>query len=656
MTMLQTNSVVCEQIASVTSYKRCAPSSTAPSASTVCNTACMSHDQAIWRFRVCHGQKVVEFSPTPGTNVQDVKQHVFKKFRVSSQDYEVWFHWSTQSCDITHELGDMFDPLFEDDLRTGEVLLHFESLRPATLLDRTLNLLTNPLQPPHQRIKEIAKQAANHELQTASQKNSHFVPPSTTGSPSIKAAPTVEGRKENLLSKSARNTNADVSDSASSQNIELHLAYSSSGHTQLDSAVWVEEVNNVRAHYSVVALKEWVAEKVATKLAKDKKLINTVTSSKQFVAYMLAIDQQVCGISLYQLRHSGHRFLTVSDLFADLSQPNLKLGIDVVLKLDDNVNPGSKSLPAQGLVRHRKCTHKGQREHDPEDFVYFRLGYTSASRPKKVSQGAANTSNSGAVTTPLAHNNTLVGYLDKAEQDEASALKLLRVPAWEFGGYCVGDVDYECEDVEFQKDHDFLGPYAGVRSSKELLKRAKEQLKSGARQPGSGVPMLATYTLNVYHPTLVEPLVGMKAFPKAGIDVAVRFVHHLDLERVDHHTLIKEGDKYKYKDIGFPTNFHIRAGSGDGVEAVEEDILKELRSTEVSEDVTSWLLLGEEFAEVKWELQLWVMPQSPKLRKLFKYPTGWAESTGQLHEFMDPVMVANGDRRLYMEVHVVPKR
>jgi hypothetical protein len=59
--------------------------------------------------------------------------------------------------------------------------------------------------------------------------------------------------------------------------------------------------------------------------------------------------------------------------------------------------------------------------------------------------------------------------------------------------------------------------------------------------------------------------------------------------------------------------------------------------------------------EVEWDLQLWVLPQPASIRKMYKFPTGRKGSTNCLGEFLDPEKVAKGDRRVYMEAHVVAK-
>lgn len=233
------------------------------------------------------------------------------------------------------------------------------------------------------------------------------------------------------------------------------------------------------------------------------------------------------------------------------------------------------------------------------------------------------------------------------------SLKLLHVPTWDFGQFCIGDDEYHCYPIDFRKKYAWLPRYAGVTSKQELGERIQQWKSTDTPQPGSGLPFLPTFTLNVYNPELVEPATGVEAFPKAGIDVAVRFVHHLDLGEVEIEAISTHG----FKHIDFPMDQEVTLEPEDDVTSLTKALTKLLEDTKESEgvDVTSGVLFEEPLLN-KWEFKLWVMPQSPELRKLFRYPTAWEGSTGLLHEFLDPKMVAGGDRRLYMEAHVVPKR
>jgi len=163
---------------------------------------------------------------------------------------------------------------------------------------------------------------------------------------------------------------------------------------------------------------------------------------------------------------------------------------------------------------------------------------------------------------------------------------------------------------------------------------------------------MPTYSLNTYYPAIVKPATGVAPFPKTGIDVAIRFVCHLSLDAVNHEA-INQGN---YKVINYPRHLVYHMQAADDYGALKRWLLRDMEGMEKSEgdDVTSWVLFGKAFKDVlDWDLQLWVMPQSPKLRKMFRYPTGKAGSTDQLHEFLESEMVVKDDRRLYIEAHVV---
>ncbi|KAF2213277.1 hypothetical protein CERZMDRAFT_84136 [Cercospora zeae-maydis SCOH1-5] len=67
------------------------------------------------------------------------------------------------------------------------------------------------------------------------------------------------------------------------------------------------------------------------------------------------------------------------------------------------------------------------------------------------------------------------------------------------------------------------------------------------------------------------------------------------------------------------------------------------------ENVTSLarVMFHENF-EPDWEMHLWILPQAAQPKKLFRFPGGLAN-------YMDTTMVSEGNLKMYMEAHIVPK-
>ncbi|KAK4541812.1 hypothetical protein LTR36_007344 [Oleoguttula mirabilis] len=424
--------------------------------------------------------------------------------------------------------------------------------------------------------------------------------------------------------------------------------------------------------FQIDQVKELVAEKVAACLSADEALLEAVRKRNQMVTFLLAIDCDVCNERPCELTLSGHQFDHVSDLFLDPSAPSLSLTVRVHLDFEEDANTVAGKT-VEGLVRHAKRTYKGIMEYDPDAFDCVRLGDVTVPKPNPSStklsaqgddddgdtasnRGSGSSTHDAGEEYALRRNDALVGYFSRGDARTATNLQLLSVPSWDFGAFCIGDKNYHCTNIDFCKDHRWLPTYVGVRSLKVLCERIDDQLSRRLRLPGSGysseLPFLPTFTLNTYHPALVFPAINFPPFPNQGIQVAVRFDHHLDLSDVSHKRL----SNGKHKDIDFSMDEEIHVDAADNAAMIKEALLAALKKTKMSEGdaVTSGVLFEKPLLS-KWELQLWVLPQSPKLVKLFRYPTGWRGSTGRLHEFLEMETVAEGDRRLYMEAHVVPK-
>lgn len=87
-----------------------------------------------------------------------------------------------------------------------------------------------------------------------------------------------------------------------------------------------------------------------------------------------------------------------------------------------------------------------------------------------------------------------------------------------------------------------------------------------------------------------------------------------------------------------------RSEQDDSVAELDED----------HDESDAYLLFKESFKDT-WDLQLWVMPQSRTVKKLFKFDAQHMTGSGHLCDFLGKEKLEAGDRRLYMEAHVVRK-
>ena len=131
---------------------------------------------------------------------------------------------------------------------------------------------------------------------------------------------------------------------------------------------------------------------------------------------------------------------------------------------------------------------------------------------------------------------------------------------------------------------------------------------------------------------------GSAAWPRDGIEVAVRCVSHLSyVTGVGH--------------ISVPPDIRLVIEEGDMIGDICKAIDREINRTGHEDGVR--IISGKLFTRARVErpdLELWVMPQYPAPRKLFRY-TG-----GQLTQSLSTsIKVRSKDKRLFMEAHFMKR-
>lgn len=121
--------------------------------------------------------------------------------------------------------------------------------------------------------------------------------------------------------------------------------------------------------------------------------------------------------------------------------------------------------------------------------------------------------------------------------------------------------------------------------------------------------------------------------PSSGISVALRFINHLERE-----------DASK---ISFSDNSELLLNDKDDFDSICKEIVRKLSGKEHGNmgALLKYPLAGQ------WEIQLWILPQVPNGRTLYRY----SDDVAGLHCFLNKPEVAKGDVALFMEVHLVLK-
>ncbi|KAI7128412.1 hypothetical protein KC335_g3238 [Hortaea werneckii] len=324
------------------------------------------------------------------------------------------------------------------------------------------------------------------------------------------------------------------------------------------------------------------------------------------------------------------KFDLASDLLEDPRGTFHRFTINVTLQLEKRNSTGSEPLV--------RFPHK-----DPRN-VYHRLGKVQIPEQHygNDTQGPLITASGKELrkSAEIGYIWALLAWRDGPQ----GGWQLKRVRAYDFDLYCIGDADQASEwnTVPFKTSYEYTGSFDRVRQDREsfrqLQRRLEKRIEEGWEEPDSGVPFLPKYSFNHFQPSLDS----LAAWPKYGIPVAVRCVNWLTSER-------------STKDIRFPPDLQLTIDEKDTIEDIRKIILQEInrKRTESGVKVNSAALFKPPLAET-WELELWVMPQSPDnpdfQGKLHRY------TSGRLLTFLSTSPTQRKkDKRLYMEAHVVSK-
>lgn len=220
-------------------------------------------------------------------------------------------------------------------------------------------------------------------------------------------------------------------------------------------------------------------------------------------------------------------------------------------------------------------------------------------------------------------------------------VSFFRAHAYDFDDFCIGNPEETLAgtQVKFDNAFHFFGPFQHVLNKQEsrtkFIARLRKHIQEGGENLGNGMPFLPKYCYNTYK--AAQHCLGVKEWPKQGIDVAIRCVNHYKPDCLPK--------------IAFPPDNRTYFESGETLQDVVTQIKEEIDFEGLEDDVevNSALLFKDPHAG-QWDIALWVMPQrGPK--KLYRY------TEGDLTQFLDPsTKTRTKDKRLYMEAHIISKQ
>lgn len=223
-------------------------------------------------------------------------------------------------------------------------------------------------------------------------------------------------------------------------------------------------------------------------------------------------------------------------------------------------------------------------------------------------------------------------------------VKLSRTHAYEMEDFCIGDIKEKekWNQLRFGSGFRFDGPFKDVHweseSKAKFVKRLKQHMANGGFSLGSGVPVMPAYSEKKFRPRQHKNL-GLTKWPKQDVDIAVRIVDHYSASIAS------------IKEISFPWDIRLAVTRDDSIATIKRDICKKInmRGEEDEQPVTSSQIFGKRHRD-RWEMELWVMPQTgPK--RLYQ----WVE--GDILEFLNRTdRVRTKDKKLYVEAHIVARR
>lgn len=378
---------------------------------------------------------------------------------------------------------------------------------------------------------------------------------------------------------------------------------------------------------NIRGLRQFLVEEVLKRTQLDHQLRESLSARRRYISLAASIEIPGCRWGPMSLADVSRKVDLASDLLEHPDGMVQRFTINVTMQLEKRGSTGDGSL-----VRF---------PHEEPQHVYHRLGRVPIPEQHygNDTQGPLITASGKELrkSAEIGYIWALLAYREGPQGD----WQLKRARAYDFDVYCIGDADETSEwnSVSFDCAYDWTFSYERVgqdgESFRQLQRRLEKRIEEEWPEPGSGIPFLPKYCFNNYQPSPDS----VPEWPKHGIKVAVRCVNWL----------AHEG---QLTDIRFPPDLQLVIDEQDTIEDVCGIINQEIdqKGTEDGVKVNSATLFKPPLAKT-WELELWVLPQSPDGQgKLRRY------TRGRLLTFLSTSLrMRSNDKRLYMEAHVVSK-
>ena len=234
-------------------------------------------------------------------------------------------------------------------------------------------------------------------------------------------------------------------------------------------------------------------------------------------------------------------------------------------------------------------------------------------------------------------------YVVFADKDRVS--KYYPLPTWGINDILIGDCAQatlvQSPDSRLELNEVF-GEDAKLEESEVVDFLMDEENEDKLPELIEDVPIVPTLCYSVNAPEMQG--LGVHPWPEHYVYITVRFVNYFD--------------RHDFRKIFFPTWISVAVQRKDNVRSLSSLFNQLLDTADIpkkrfplgAKHPSTLFYNGHTTGWYPWKYAFWVLPQRYGVTKLFPY------NNGKLSKFLSPERVAAGDKRLYMEVHIVPRK
>ena len=354
----------------------------------------------------------------------------------------------------------------------------------------------------------------------------------------------------------------------------------------------------------------YVAKFVAQRLeSQEKKCYDDLNRKKQERSLLL-IPELVheCPMKQRAFRFDGGgipRVAVVNDLLQDGSEDEKQPQLTIRLRLINAI----KRVPITNpLVIIRSGA---ERDHIGGVARFYRIGSCAVSEEEE--------------DRLVSLSDTVFWHCE--HDDDLTGLERVTTPTWSLRGLDICNPD-EGRALGQKTPHTKKNTNEAPLSTAEFLK----EFNAGSLHSYTEGRLLYNFrSWNVKNPEILSgyALTPLKKPLEKEITVAVRYYNHLPFEET--------------RQLQFPEGEEIVFDPIDKYEVFRNMVRKTLGKKKANAP-----LFGENF-ETRWKIVIWVMPQVPEGRTLFKFT-----ESDDLADYLHKPYVAKGDTTLFAEVHLCP--